>query len=66
MAQNVAYSLPFVLLNAGILKDAKSLEVLFFGLSRPLLPSLSDEIGAEPFNIGPVAKGKQHHEKNRL
>lgn len=41
-----ADSQPFVLLNAGILKDGKSLEVLFFGLSG--------EMGADPFTIGPV------------
>lgn len=63
MAQNVDYSRPFVLLNAGILKESKSLEVLFFGLSRPLLPSLSVEMGADLLNIGPVSKDKQHQRK---
>lgn len=54
IAKNVAYSLPLVLLNAGILKDVKSLEVLCFGLSRPVLPSLSDDLATDPFTIGPV------------
>lgn len=42
IAQHITNSLPFLLLNAGILKEG-SLEDLFFGLSRPLPPCIPGE-----------------------
>lgn len=58
-------NLPFVLLNAGIFKEGKSLEVLFLGLSRPLQRFLSGGMGADPFTIGPVMEDGQHKKENK-
>lgn len=52
-SQNVTFVRPFFL-NAGILKDGKSFELLLLGLSRLLLRLLSGAAGADPFTIGPV------------
>lgn len=55
---NVTFVLPFFL-KAGILKDGRSFEVLFLGLSGSLLRFLSGGVGADPFTIGPVRRKRE-------
>lgn len=58
----LAFYLPFVLLKAGILKDAKSLVVLFLGLSGPVTPLAS----GETFTMGPSGKQKQYYKRKMI
>lgn len=58
--------IPLVLLNAGILNEEMSLEVLFFGLGGPEVTSSSAVEAPDPLYIGPVVVDERIRWTNTL